>query len=304
MDGRVDEEVLDEFRVTEEDFRDLDSIVRRHCETVKYYVYRGSTLGGYDTDDVEVLLKERNGSGIKIESVVLRATGSEGLKFNVNFDDTVAINGECEDRARLVLLATETRGLIRDRMKSGTPRQRQNILYAVAAIFFLVGFLGFQQYQNSYTNRYNAAQVARQIRAEAASQQAQNSVSVSPQSLLSQAKSALSKHNLSAEIGVLLQQQIGNWHQEIAFKPTPASSNPPSWSNSFWLPLAVGCAAAAAAYGAVGYVFLPDGGSVFLIGDEKRKQKRHEKFLANIKWVIFAGLLVCVLGGLILTHLF
>jgi hypothetical protein len=138
MAGQIDEEVLGNFKVNENDFRDLDSIVRRHCEIVRYYVYRGSTLGGYDTDDVEVLLKERNGIAARIMSVQLHATGSEGLKFNVDFGDNVGINGECEDRARLVLLATETRGLIRDRMKGRTP-QRTNILYAIAVICVLLG---------------------------------------------------------------------------------------------------------------------------------------------------------------------
>ena len=72
MAGQIDEEVLDIFIVGEDDFRDLDAIVRRHCEAVRYFVYRGSTLGGYDTDNVGVLLKERNGSEAKIDSVMLR----------------------------------------------------------------------------------------------------------------------------------------------------------------------------------------------------------------------------------------
>src|ERR1700730_16639420 len=122
MAGQIDEEVLETFIVGEDDFKDLDAIVRRHCDVVKYYVYRGSALGGYDTDDVEVLLKERNGSGAKIESIMLHGTGSDRLKFNVNFEDTVIINGECDDRASLALLTTETRGLIQDRMKGVTPQ--------------------------------------------------------------------------------------------------------------------------------------------------------------------------------------
>src|ERR1017187_1067699 len=202
MAGQIDEEVSHNFIVSEDDFKDLDAIVRRHCDTVRYYVYKGSILGGYDTDDVEVLLEERNGSGTKIRSVILQATGSDGLKFNVDFQEVVGINGESEDRASLVLLATEARGLIRDRMKGVTP-QRRNILYAVAAIFFFVGYLAFQQYQISYANSFNAAQTTKTNRADTAFRQKENAAIVPTQTLLSQAVDALSKHNINAEISVL-----------------------------------------------------------------------------------------------------
>jgi hypothetical protein len=304
MAGQIDEEVLDNFRVSEDDFKDLDSIVRRHCQIVRYYIYKGSALGGYDTDDVEVLLKERNGSGTKIESVMLHATGVHDLKFNVNFHDTVDINGECEDRASLVLLATETRGLIRDRMKGGTP-QRRSILYAVAAIFLFLGYLGFQQYQISYANRFNATQTVKADRANAAVRQKENAAIIPTQTLLSQAESAVSKHDLSAEVAVLLQQQIEQWRQEIISNEEPVgpAPNPPSWSTSFWLALAVGCAIALAAVGLVGYLILPSNRSVFLIGDEKRRQERAKQFRTNVKWVIIAGTAVSVISGLILSHL-
>ena len=131
MAGQVDQLVLETFVVSEDDFKDLDAIVRQRCETVRYFVYKGSTLGGYDTDDLGVLLKDRNGSGAKIESVMLNATGSDDLKFSVDFHDGVNIIGQSEDKAGLVLLTTEARGLIRDRMKGVTP-QRRNVLAAIA----------------------------------------------------------------------------------------------------------------------------------------------------------------------------
>ena len=304
MAGQIDEVVLENFRISEEDFRDLHSIVRLHCETVTYYVYRGSALAGYDTDDLEVLLRERNGAGTKIESVMLHATGPQGLKFNANFHDAVNIYGESEDRASLVLLATETRGLIRDRMKAGMP-QRTNILYAVAAIFFFIGLFGFQQYQNSYVNRFNAAQTAQVNRANAANRQKETAATIPEKTLLSQATNALSKHDLNAEIGVLLQQQIQQWRQDIirSEEPTIPYPDPPSWSTSGWLDFAVGCVAAAAAVGFAGYLVLPSNASVFLIGDEKRRQERAKQLRTNIKWVIIAGLAVSIVGGFILSHL-
>ena len=157
--------------------------------------------------------------------------------------------------------------------------QRSNILYAVAAIFFFIGFLGFQQYQNSHANSFNAAQTAKTNRVYASSQQKENAAVVPTQTLLSQAADALSKHDLSAEVGVLLQQQIEQWREQIIYTAEPIipPQNPPSWSTSGWLAFGVGCVAAAAVAGFVGYVVLPGGGSVFLIGDEKRRQKRARK---------------------------
>jgi hypothetical protein len=270
----------------------------------KVLCLQGKHLGGYDTDDVEVLLKERNGSGARIESVLLHATRSDGLKFNVNFEDGVSINGESDDRASLVLLATETRGLIQDRMKGVTP-QRRNILYAIAVVFFLVGYLAFQQYQISYANNFSTAQTSKTNRADAAYRQKENAAIVPTQTLLSQAENALSKHDLSAEIGVLLQQQIQQWRQQIIYtaEPVTPSQNPPSWSTSYWLAFAVGCAVAAAAAGVVRYLVLPGSGSVFLIGDEKRRQKRAKKrrtlIIKGIGLTLIVGIAASLLASLV-----
>jgi hypothetical protein len=302
--GQIDEEVLETFRVSEDDLKDLDSIVRRHCQTVRYYIYKGSTLGGYDTDDVEVLLKERNGSGTKIESVMLHAAGSDGLKFDVDLHDTVNISGESEDRASLVLLATEVRGLIRDRMRGGIP-QRQIILLAIATVFFFLGYLAFQHYQITYANNYSAAQGAQNNRITASYRQREHAATVPNQALLSQATSALSKHDLRAEITVLLQEQIEQWRMDIIANEEPIvpASDPPAWSTSFWMAVMVGGTATLAAVGAIGYLVLPSNRSIFLIGDEKRRQERAKQLRANIKWVIIAGIAVSVISGFILSHL-
>jgi hypothetical protein len=304
MAGQINEEVLDNFIVSEDDLKELDVIVRQRSEAVRYYVYKGSAVAGYDTDDVEVLLKDRNGSGTKIESVRLHATGEDELRFNVNFHDTVSIDGECDDKDRLVALAIETRGLIRDRMKGGTA-QRRNILFSVVVIFFVLGYLGFQQYQNSYTNRFYAAQTAQADRTNAVYRQKQNSATIPTRTLLSQATNALSRHNLSAEIGVLLQQQIEQWRQQLITSEEPIIkySNPPSWSTSYGLAFAIACAVAAAAAGVVAYLVLPNSGSIFLIGDEKRRQERAKQVRSNIKWVIIGGVIVSVVSSLIVEHL-
>jgi hypothetical protein len=274
MAAQIEELVLENFRISENDFRDVDAIIRKHCDTVKYYIHKSSTVGGYDTGDVEDLVKDRNGGETRIRSVMLHATGIDGLKFNIDFDNFVGINGECEDRARLVLLATETKSVIRDRIKSGTPR-RNAILQGFVLIFLLLGYFGFQQIQDSYINRFNAALATQDERLSAPYQQ---ELSTTTQRLLSQATSALSRHNLAAEVDFLVQQQIGQLRQQISAQQGAASadSTPPSWSTSFWLLLAVAAAAATVGFG-IGYLLFPSNRSVFLIGDEKRRQDRADK---------------------------
>src|SRR5271154_4386656 len=113
MIAQLGDLVLENFRADEDGFRDLDSVVRKHCDTVTYYVHKTWAIGDYNTDDVETLVKDRNGTETKIESVLLRAAGADGMKFNIEFNDELAMNGECEDRAPLVLLATDAGSVMR-----------------------------------------------------------------------------------------------------------------------------------------------------------------------------------------------
>jgi hypothetical protein len=310
MTSQVGDMVLENFRISGEDFRDLDSVIRRHCRTITYYVHKGSSLGDYDTADVEDVVNDRNGVETRIESVLVHATGPDGLKFNIEFDDEVAMNGECTDRARLVLLATDVRSVIRDRMKNGTPR-RKTILQVVAVVFFILGYLGFLQIQNSYANDFNARHMAQVAQSSTAADQKQaNTAVLSTQRLLSQATTALSRHDLNAEIDFLIQQQIGQLRQELtsdqameaitSSSDTPSNPTPPWWSTSGWLLLAVACVIAAITVG-FGYLVLPSNKSVFLIGDEKRRQDRANNRRTQLRWTIGGGFIVSIVSGLLLS---
>lgn len=301
--------VLENFRVGEDDFKDLDSVVRRHCDSVTYYVHKGLSSGDYQTDDVEVLVKDRNGAETRIESVLLHATGAEGLKLDIEFNGELVMTGECEDRARLVLLATDARSVMRDRMKGRTPK-RKAILQVIAVVFFILGYLGFQHIQDSAVNRFNAAQLAHAGQSDTATRHQLSSAILYTQGLLSQATSALSRHNLTAEVDFLIQQQIGQLRQQIgsdkgslaAIDYNPTNQDPPGWSTSGWLLLAVASATSAIAAG-VGYLVVPSSTSVFLIGDEKRRQDRDDKRRTQMIWTIGAGFIVSIVAGLLLTLL-
>jgi hypothetical protein len=306
MAGQIGEYILDNFRVSEEDFRDLDSIVRRHCKMVKYYVYRGSALAGYDTDDIEDLLRERNGAETQIKSVRLQASDdSEGMKFDVEFDDTVVINGQCEDRARLALLATETRAVIQDRMKVRRPNRATLFRPIVSGFFLLLGLFVFQQIQDTYANHYVAVQSANANQAQASYQQKIEDNTFSDQKLLDQATGALSRHNLGTEAGLSLQLQIAQLRDQIlhdeedqAVAYYPSYPTPPWWSTSFWLQLLAALATWALAIG-IGYLVLPSSSSVFLIGDEKRKQAKADKRRTQIIWGIGVAFVVGIASSLV-----
>lgn len=304
MNSRIDEMVLETFRVDEGGFRDIDSIVRQHCDTVSYYIHR-DTLGGYDTADVDELLKERNGSETRITAVMIHASGAEELKFNVNFNvdgiDMVTIDGECEDRARLTSLAIEARAVIKDRMQ-GARLSRRRILYGVAVAFFILGYFGFEAFQNSYANKIEAEQLVEANRIGAPTERA---LIQANQRLLTQAMSALSKHDLNAEVSILVQEQVTQLQEQVS--TTTGSQNvapllpvAPWWSNSYWLVLAVASTAAVAAVG-TGYLAIASDRSVFLIGSEKTRQERGDRRREFIRKGIGGAVIVTVLSTLILN---
>jgi hypothetical protein len=181
----------------------------------------------------------------------------------------------------------------------------------VAVVFFILGYLGFQQIQNSYANGFNAryqAQVSQS--ATVAAQKQANTAFLANQRLLSQATTALSRHDLDAEVDFLIQQKIGQLRQEIisdqattaitGTSDTPSDPTPAWWSTSGWLLLAVACAVAAIPVG-FGYLVLPSNKSVFFIGDEKRRQDRANNRRTQLRWTIGGGFIVSIVSGLLLT---
>lgn len=128
-------------------------------------------------------------------------------------------------------------------MKGRSPK-RKSILEAIAVICLFLGYLGFQQIQESHVNRFNAAQLV-QANRNATKELKTNALSI--QGLLSQATDAVSEHNVAAEVGVLLDQYMEQWRQEIisdeqsqSTAQQSGSSTPPWWSTSFFFAAAGG----------------------------------------------------------------
>lgn len=303
MAGQIDEQVLERFVVSENDFKDLDSIIRARCDFVKYFVFKGGTLGGYDTDHVEELLRERNGDKDRIASVRICAVGQEGLEFNVEFDDGVIINGQCQDRAPLALLATEVRAVIQDRMK-GRRFKRGTVLQIIAAIVFILGYFGLQTFQNDYTDRFNAQQSAKAEHLTRPYQQELQAAVPSNKSLLAEANRALSAHNVNEEIEFLVRQQADQLRQQIinvregAVTAPIYNPSPPWWSSSYWLVVGVSAVLALIAVG-VGYLTVPGDEGIFLIGDQRQRQERLNRRRERIVWGILVAFAIGVASGFV-----
>jgi hypothetical protein len=202
-----------------------------------------------------------------------------------------------------VLLATEARSVIQDRVKGRRPR-RATILQFVALVCLALGYFGFQSFQSFYTNHFNAQHEAQAKKVAAPYQRELKAVEPSNHTLLNEATTALAKHNISSELGFLLEQQIIQLRQDVIFaneNQTPVIADPavpPSWSRSFWLAVAVAVAFAGIVTG-IGYLVLPSDESVFLIGGEKRGQQRLSIRRERITWSIIVAFLVGVAASLV-----
>lgn len=310
MTARIDELVLKSFRVDSEALRYLDAIVRQHCQnidgnsTIKYTVQRSDALE-YDTADVEQVIRERNGTETRIESMSLELDEPESLTFSVDFADEARIKGVSEDRAQLLLIASDVGRLMRDRMR-GKGARRTTILKVAAAVAFVVGYVVFQQIQTAQVNRLNAQYSAQSSRLTAPYSRQLNALNSSGKALLVQGENSVSKSDLKAEVGFLVQQQINLLRQQVISsnegQATKADNYPssPWWSTSWWLLAAVASTFAAFVAG-IGYLVLPASASIFLIGDEVRRQAVIERRRDHIIWGLGAAAAVSLATGLILS---
>ena len=249
MPGHVDEVISSTFVVDGETLRDLDALIRQHCNDidgaaeVNYAVHRVDGFE-YSTKEIEDILRERNGAQTRIDSIRLEVQKSKVLKFSAEFADWLAIKGSCEDRAKLLTLVTDVRALVRDRIIRGKRWDRSTIIKWVAAVCFVIAYFGFQTFQNTYVNQVNADNQATYSRLLAPYTKEIASSIPSPQTLISQAKKAVEQGNLRAEIGFLIQQQIQQLQSEAIGqqeqKATTSSSTitVPWWASSWWAAVA------------------------------------------------------------------
>jgi hypothetical protein len=310
MAASINEVILTSFVADPEGLRDLDSIVRQRCQdmtppyAISYKVTRRDSLR-YDTEDIETLLKERNGEETHIESVEIQAEVEQnGLKFFVSFGRNVTISGESEDRANLVLLASDVRALIRDHMKSrGSGNWRVRVMIAALAAFF-IGLFGFAQFTSVYSSnnseKYNAQYQRFAMTADAQMRRENTNI----QSLITKYRQSPPNGTVDAikfltqvqilQLGILDDQNTQNISAPIG------NSNDPWWVASAFLPIVIGIVLAGLAFG-IGYLVYPRAEAVFLIGEEIRRQVRLAKIRDRLIWSIGATFILGIASGIVAT---
>jgi len=137
VSGRVSEVISPSYRINENALRDLDAIVRNRCEEIvpspklTYKVTREDNFS-YPTDNVADIINERNTPQTKITSVTLEVSHGDAIELKLQFSlaDGIVIDATAEDRAKLSLLASDLRNLVRDEMgaRGGKRGRSSNLL--------------------------------------------------------------------------------------------------------------------------------------------------------------------------------
>lgn len=312
MAASVDDVVLTSFVADSEGLKDLDSIVRQRCQDmgstgdINYKVTRRDSLQ-YTTEDIEEVLKERNGKETHIESVVMQAEVKQtGLKFAVTFDEDVTISGESGNRANLVLLTSDVRALLHDRMKSrGASNSRTRAISAVAA--FIVGMFGFMQFTSAYSNNNLNKSQAQYSQSAIVRDKQMRQENADIQGLVTQYRQSPPSGTVDA-LGFLAQAEMLQLRivtdQNNQNINTPVDNyNNPWWVDTFFLPFLIGAALSGLVYG-IGYLLYPPGGAVFLIGDEIRRQARLAQIRERLVWGIGVSFILGIASGIATTAIF
>jgi len=312
MTGHINELIENRFVVDADTLRELDSLIRLHRDdidpnaAVRYSILRADSYR-YDTEDVEDVLRERNGSKTRIVSIKLTARESRVFNLDVDLAAKIRLRGNCAERAKLLALVADIRGLMIDRIIRGRRWGKKAIVQALAAVFLLVGYFGFQEIQTSYTNQINAQNVAAYYEATAVYARQLSSADTSERALLSQlaqAESTAARGDVSGEINFLVRQQIEQLRQEVVGQEESKAANSskdisaPLWATSWWILAAVACSFGLIGAG-IASVFIPSDGIIFMIGDEIRRQQRRNKIRERIVWGIAVAFIVGIASGIV-----
>ena len=311
VEASLNEIVLSSFRVDEEGFRDIDSIVRQRCRemdpdaSVEYCILRKDSLR-YRTEDIEDLIKERNGDETRIRNVTMTARTEDPrrLQFVVEFSKDLRITGEASDRANLVLLASDVRALVRERMKSRTAIS-DRARYAATLIALLLGCAGYFVFSTSYTNNFNTKSNQLYNRSQAAQGKENLGEISSYKAMLRRYGTSIPSASQSAQLAFLVQDSLLVLRTSLAYDQSSQSSydidsQEAWWGDSIYLLFASGILLAGLVRG-VSYLLYPRTGAAFLIGDEVRREARNARWRERIIWGIGVTFLLGIASGIVVS---
>lgn len=312
MAASLDELVLKDFRVDAEGFRNLDSIMRQRCDEadsdlhVEYDVQRADSLR-YTTRDIEDLIRERNGRETRIRTVAARIAGekSSDLKFEVEFEVNACINGESDDRAKLVLLASDVRSLLREQMRSRRSISSTLRTTLLVAVFF-VGYFGSTFYGDQVSNSYYSKNNFHATQAYRIQDKRIQGAEAFMQQVASKYRNEIQKRNSAAEQRFLVEAELAQLQYYIVLQSGSSHGqsapyvDPPWWTGSTLFDFAIGVVLSAIVW-VLSNLFYPPAGAIFLIGDEVQRQARKARFRERLVWGIGVTFMLGIASALAAT---
>jgi len=269
---------------------------------VTYAVVRRDALS-YVTTDVDEILKERNGSETALRDVVLVVDHGEDVRIRLAFsDDGVELDAGANDRAKLLLLASDLRALARDRMRGrgGETRNRyvQQLIIPVLLLVCGALFLGLsERVRDNQSDAYDREVAAYRIESDRLAEAEKAEAVVAERT----AERLLSGGTLEEQIDFLVQREGAAANEEAnrpSFPEFPDIGDPlylglPGLLLSFMI---AGLLALAARF-----VLAPAAEHVFLLGDEIARRQKRDKLRQNVIWGVGVAFAVGVLSSLAVT---
>lgn len=310
MPAQVEEIVLEVFRLDSDSLRDLDAILRDRCREidpdipVRYQVRRRDGLR-YETQDVEDVVRERNGRQTALLAVTVVAEKGPEFRCRLSFEKSLSITIEGEDRARVVLLASDVRNLARERMRLRGFPWRVGMKKIAVAVGLCVLALGatlvivadsiILRHNNAlltkYEKTYGAATDAYEAQQKAASDR-----------IFAEANSLQRAGSMTEKLNFL----VANVARQAEDSVRGDQPNVPDYPNledvPAWEVLAIpllALAVGSVAYWTMRYLWPKGDSSLFLIGDEMQEFASRQKKRERVVWGVGVALALGIASSII-----
>lgn len=301
MSGRVSEVISPSYRINENALRDLDAIVRNRCEEIvpspklTYKVTREDNFS-YPTDNVADIINERNTPQTKITSVTLEVSHGDAIELKLQFSlaDGIVIDATAEDRAKLSLLASDLRNLVRDEMgaRGGKRGRSSNLLLRrlpaiplACGLFVVIFLLSAVAYRIYKEPAYSAAEA-----------QYDQQVETELREFDAKAGAAKASNETNVKIDFLIDLFVSARHKAAEGDDSPVYG-PYPWilgRTSFTIGIVIA--------GVIGWFVIlfviPNPERLFLFGDQIARQQRRDKRRSQVIWGVLIAFLVGVASSI------
>jgi hypothetical protein len=339
--AHVEQVILPVFRLDTETLLDLDAILRDRLRdissnaTLEYEVSRQDGLR-YATSDASSIIRERNGRTSRIVSIEAKADDSPNVKLSLLFRDVAQLNLGGDDRAKIALLATDMRSLLRERSAVRVLVPKGWALYPLACVVWIlstIGYLTLDAMRDAQVEQRHEAQVAayqaesarlskedERLEAEEAKVEAdaaKRDAEVARQGQR-QAEQVMRSGDILAKINFLISREIASLRESEEYFSSQANANSaddaqaaPSREYPVYpergpyrdiLPLAV---PTGFTFAIVGILWLMGRRrSIFMIGDQIVDETRRRTLYDRILWGGIGALLLGIVSSVIASQFF